>query len=119
VTTSVPKPPAGTGSSGRALWRQVLERFTLDQHELALLREAVRTVDQLDQLDDVVRAQGVMLEGRVHPAVVEARQLRLVLARLVASLRLPDEDEQRPQRRGSARGTYVERRVYGSLKAAR
>ena len=44
---------------------------------------------------------------------VEARQLRISLARLVGALRLPagDEDDQpagrRPQRRGGARGVYA------------
>ncbi len=81
-----------------------------------MLREAARTVDQLDALDDVVRRDGVMLVDRVHPAVVEARQLRLTLARLIASLRLPDEVDERPQRRGGARGIY--QRKYGSLNIA-
>ncbi|MFC5208610.1 hypothetical protein ACFPM0_18860 [Pseudonocardia sulfidoxydans] len=45
-------------------------------------------------------------DGRVHPAVIEARQQRLTLARLVASLRVPDDGDVRPQRRGAARGFY-------------
>ena len=108
-----PKPPVMTGPSGRALWGDVLGRYELEEHELALLREAVRTVDQLDLLAEVVLAEGPMLDGKAHPALVESRQLRLVMARLVAALRLPsgDEDDQelqrrRPQRRGGVRGVY-------------
>jgi hypothetical protein len=50
---------------------------------------------------------------RTHPAVIEARQQRLTLARLLAALRLPAGDEQdvqpnrRPQRRSGARGVYA------------
>lgn len=114
----IPDPPAGTGSSGAALWREVLERYELEQHELALLREMVRTVDMLDRLAEVVARDGVMVRvlpagEKVHPALAESRQLRLALARLSASLRLPAGEEgdqaqhlRRPQRRGAARGAY-------------
>lgn len=106
----IPRVPNGTGAGGRALWRAVLADFDLDEHEMALLREAVRTVDQLDALYDA--ADTVVVDGgkgpRAHPALVEARQQRIVLARLLAALRLPsgDEAEQRPQRRQGVRGFY-------------
>jgi hypothetical protein len=115
---SIPEPPAGTGPSGLALWQEVLDRYELEQHELALLVEMVRTVDTLDRLASVVARDGVMVPvlpagEKVHPALTEARQLRLALARLSASLRLPAGEEgdqakhlRRPQRRGGARGTY-------------
>ena len=103
-----PNPPDGTGDSGRALWRSVVDRFDLDEHELALLREASRLVDLLDLLDAAVKRDGAMLGDRVHPAAVESRQSRLALARLLAALRLPDgvETATRPQRRGGARRPY-------------
>ncbi|MBA3488262.1 MAG: hypothetical protein H0T78_01745 [Longispora sp.] len=98
----------GLGRSGAKLTRKVLEEFDLDEHELVILREAARTVDTLDALALVIAKEGPMSEDRVHPAVVESRQLRLTLARLFASLRLPsgDGEDARPQRRGAARGTY-------------
>jgi hypothetical protein len=110
---AVPSAPKGAGPSGLALWRDVLGKYELEEHELALLREAVRTVDDLDALAAVTARDGVTLGARVHPALVEARQLRIALARLVGSLRLPagDEDDQaagrRPQRRVGARGVYA------------
>lgn len=111
-------PPEGTCESGRRLWTSVLEEYDLEEHELALLREMVRTVDLLDDLDETVRRDGLMVPGpglamRVHPAAVEARQQKIALARLSAALRLPageEEDTQkgarRPQRRVGARGVY-------------
>lgn len=108
----IPPVPKGSGPSGKSLWESVVGGFEVEAHELLLLKEAVRTTDQLDQLAEVVAADGAMLDGRIHPALVEARQLRLVLARLLAALRLPagDEEDQaanrRPQRRGGARGVY-------------
>jgi hypothetical protein len=113
----VPAPPRGTKVNGAKLWRDVLSRYELEQHELALLREAVRTVDLLDQLAAIVAREGLMVEGphgsKPHPAVVEARQARIALARLTAALRLPAGDEndsgvgRRPQRRVGMRGIYA------------
>jgi hypothetical protein len=115
----VPPAPAGSKSSGKRLWRSILAEYELEEHETALLREMVRTVDQLDQLQAVVERDGPMVAGpglakRVHPALVEARQLRITLARLAAALRLPAGDEEgdakqgtrRPQRRVGVRGPY-------------
>lgn len=108
MSDRIPAAPKGTGPSGRRLWREVQTRFELDEHERALLVEVVRTVDQLDALDAIVAAEGVLeaATGRAHPALVEARQQLAILARLVATLRLPDDEDRRPQRRGAARGTY-------------
>ncbi len=111
----IPKPPSGTRASGRRLWASIVTVFELEEHELALLREAVRTVDTLDRLDALVRADGGMIDTpsgvKVHPGLVEARQLRIALARLLAALRLPDgevgaESQGRRQRRAGARGVY-------------
>jgi hypothetical protein len=112
----VPTLPRGTRVNGAKLWRDVLGRYELEQHELALLREMVRTVDLLDQLAAIVAREGLMVEGawgsKPHPAVTEARQARIALARLTAALRLPagDANDQaagrRPQRRVGVRGVY-------------
>lgn len=114
--TELPKAPADTRASGRALWDSVVADFDLDEHELALLRATVRTVDLLDQLDAAVRRDGPLQDSpqgtRAHPAVVEARQQRIALARLLAALRLPSGEaadvkaSARPQRRVGPRGVY-------------
>ena len=113
--------PDGSGASGRRLWESVLEVDELDEHELALFREMVRTVDLLDDLDARVREDGLMVKGpglvpRVHPAAVEARHARIALARLAAALRLPageegDEQKGARQRRVGVRGVYGVRGV--------
>jgi hypothetical protein len=91
----------------------VVDESVLDEHELALLREAWRTVDLLETLDAVVRRDGPMVERgkRAHLALVKARQLKIAFARLLAALRPPDgvagdESRGRRQRRVGARGTY-------------
>jgi hypothetical protein len=113
MTTSIPPVPKGTGPGGAKLWRETLSRYCFEEHELRMLREAVRTTDELDALAAVVAAEGVTIGAKVHPALIEARQLRLVLARLIAALRIPNEDDdhstggRRPQRRGGPRGIYA------------
>ena len=122
---SIPKAPTGTRAAGKRLWDAVLADYVLEQHELGLLREMVRTTDLLDELDAVIRRDGLIVAGpggadRVHPAAVEARQARIALARLSAALRLPageegdtQKDARRPQRRVGARGVYRIKGVAG------
>lgn len=105
------KAPPGLRAGGKKLWSAVCEDYELAAHELSVLLQACRTVDSLDALEEVVRAEGVTAESsqgaRVHPCLVEARQQRLALAKLLASLRIPVDDAEDagrlPQRRGGVR----------------
>jgi hypothetical protein len=117
----IPDAPAGTRAAGGRLWASVLEEYELEEHELSLLREAVRTADLLDRLDEEIRRDGPMVTSpqgvKAHPAAVEARQQKIALARILAALRLPAGEEgdqqktRRPQRRVGVRGTYGPRAV--------
>lgn len=93
-----PKTPPGLKAGGRKLWTAVTEEFDLGEHEQAVLLQAARTVDALDALQAVIVAEGVTHQSpqgvRAHPALVEARQQRVTLAKLVASLRIPLDDDQ-------------------------
>lgn len=107
-----PKAPRDLAKSGRALWRAVVAEFDLDEHERALLHEAARTRDLCDGLQAQLDTDGLMSESsqgaRVHPAAVELRQQRIVLARLLAALKVPSgEDETAPNR--APRGVHVVR----------
>ncbi len=109
----VPAPPRGVQAAGRRLWRSVLEEFELAEHELALLRQAVRVADVCEQLQQRVDEDGPLLDGKAHPALVELRQQRILLARLIVALRVPlgeTEEEAgvgaRTQRRAT-RGVYA------------
>ncbi len=102
-------PPKGLKRSGKELWLAVNEALDLDAHEAAILLEACRTADRLDALDTAIRKRGPVLpDGRPLPALGEARQQQVVLARLIASLRLPEDlsEPRRPQRRYASRGIY-------------
>ena len=119
---SIPRAPEGAGAAGKRLWRSVLGEYELQEHEQVLLRQAVRVADLCDELQAVVEVDGPMLrvdgQPRTHPAVIELRQQRIVLARLIVALRVPLGDQEqgavitpqspaptRLQRRGT-RGFY-------------
>lgn len=111
MAESVPKPPAGLKTSGRALWRAVLRDYVLDEHEKTILREACRTADSLDGLQTLLDDEGLTSTSsqgvRVHPALVELRQQRVTFARLLTALRIPaGETDDRTQQRGAPRGVY-------------
>jgi hypothetical protein len=106
-TAKLPRAPAGAKTAGRALWRAVLTSYELEEHELALLRQVCRVADVCDDLQMLVDAEGPIVAGRAHPALVELRQQRIVLARLIVAIRVPlgDEEQGRTQYRGP-RGVY-------------
>ena len=117
VTADCPTPPPDDlAASGRLVWEAVTAEYDCEAHELALLHELGRSLDLLDNRAAVLAAEGVMQDSpqgrRVHPAAGEARQQRIVAARLSAALRLPagDEDDptavRRPQRR-QVRGVQI------------
>ncbi len=87
------KTPPGLGVHGRRLWRSVSRGYVLAEVDGPLLLEMCRTVDNLQALAEVVSREGVTHDSpqgvRAHPALVEARQQRLALARLVAALGIP------------------------------
>jgi hypothetical protein len=120
MTEDDPPPPAPEGlrTGGVELWSQVVDEYELAPHELRLLRELCRAVDTVDVLQESIDRDGVMVPTvggdslKVNPAAVEARQGRIVVARLAAALRLPVDDDEgqgdgRGQRRGAPRGVYT------------
>jgi len=112
---TIPKPPQGAGPSGRRIWRAILGEFDLDEHERALVCALVRQVDRLDALEALIDAEGLTVTGhgttKMHPAVVEARQSAIAVARISAALRLPSGEQEDGQaavsgQRRAVRGVY-------------
>jgi P27 family predicted phage terminase small subunit len=102
VSAKRPKPPPSLGKAGAELWRSIVrdlaDGWELDSRELALLERACRCSDELVRLEAAIDADGITTDGskgqvRVHPALVEARQLRLTQLRLLGSLELSDPAE--------------------------
>lgn len=116
------RPPRGLKTAGKRLWREVQERYVLEQHEAALLEQMCRTLDTMEALYVIVEERGEVdaETGRLNPALAEWRQQKIAFARLAGALRLPAGDEadqqagarlRRPQRRVGMRGVYRPRAV--------
>ena len=117
TTSSTPEPPPeDTGPAGRRLWDALTGDYELEEHELVLLRQAVRVADTCTDLQALLDRDGLMLGERIHPASVELRQQRLLLGRLIVALRVPpgdtgEEGAPRTQYRG-LRGPYAPRGLH-------
>jgi hypothetical protein len=109
--------PDDLGPAGVRLFESITADYALSEHELTLLCEASRTADACAELSRIIGAEGYLVDGKVHPAVSEARQQRILLARLFTSLRVPlgdqeDEDQTSTSplpRRATTRGVYSPR----------
>ena len=97
-----PEPPPDLRESGKRLWTAITgdvgEGWRLDARELHLLERACRVEDELRELERVVDAEGLTTAGSrrqttIHPALAEARQLKLVQARLLGSIELCDPSQ--------------------------
>ena len=80
--------------------------------EQLLLLQACRCADRIDQLHREQNSEPSTVRNHkgdevAAPRIIEIRQQSITLARMIASLRLPDDAGERPQRRGGARGAYV------------
>ncbi|WP_406255448.1 hypothetical protein [Streptomyces chartreusis] len=92
------EPPEGLADAGRALWLAVVGEYELAPAELALLAQACRTVDEVEAISEAIAAGPVVVPGstgqpKVSGLFAEARAHRVVLARLLEQLALPDEGE--------------------------
>lgn len=87
----LPSDVAADGRGGR-FWRSVLDHYVLREDEMEVLTEACRLLDLVDALNAAVTADGPVVGGKPHPALVELRQVRQELRRSLAALTLPDED---------------------------
>jgi P27 family predicted phage terminase small subunit len=99
VAAKRPEPPKSLRAPGKRLWRAILRDldpgWELDARELHMLLRACRCADELDRLERVLDRDGVTVEGSrgqtiVHPALSEARQIRLAQMRLLGAIELVD-----------------------------
>lgn len=92
------KAPANLNGSGLRLWRNMTKSYVFGPHELDLLEQACRTSEliesmqgAIDKLDGDYFTIGHAGQPVITPLVAEIRQHRNVLARLLNSLKLPEE----------------------------
>lgn len=94
---STGRAPAGLAARGRRLWRAVAADFDLELDERELLTEACRSLDTCERLEEALRGAPLTTKGSrgqvvAHPLAAELRSERLLVARLLAQLELPDDD---------------------------
>jgi len=95
--TTTRKSPDGLRRRGAAFWRKIAASYDLSTAERELLLEAARTIDLVERLEKVIaESPGLTIGLRAHPAVVEIRQQRLALGRLLAQLQIPPEELESP-----------------------
>lgn len=88
--------PRGLGASGKRIWGQITETYTLRPDELSILEDACREADLIDRLEEALTGAPLMESGSMgqkvaSPLVSEIRQHRNTKRQLLTSLRLPEE----------------------------
>ena len=118
--------PARLGRSGKRLWKDVTERYSLRPDELRLLEDCCRTSDLIDTLQasiDGAGADGLTVKGSmgqqvISPAISEIRQQRSQLRQMLARLDLPDAEGNSPAAgRRSAKASTAARARWNSKSA--
>ena len=94
---------------GCSLWTQTVADVEFEPYNLQVLAEACHTLDALHSLQAALDADGPIIDSpqgkKANPALPELRQGRIVLARLLAALRIPTADDE-PAKQGKPRGLY-------------
>lgn len=112
MTVKRPKAPKDLGAAGRELWDSILgdlpDDWTLDARELHSLKRACRCEDEMVALERAVDRGGETTTGSrgqivVHPALGEARQLRLVQLRLLSVIEMENPDAKKESSPASSR----------------
>ncbi|MFC7973898.1 hypothetical protein ACFUT3_01360 [Streptomyces cinereoruber] len=99
-----PDPPEGLGRQASQLWRDIVDEQDLRTDELRVLEDACREVDLIERMHLELQNAPLVVKGSMgqdvaNPLVQELRQHRGLVARLLASLKLrDDEDEERDAR---------------------
>jgi len=94
------KPPPGLRAPGKRLWASVLGSYVLTPNELETLRQARGTAGEVNRLEkalktlDNLTVEGSTGQEKGHPLLAELRAHRQLLDRLIASLNIPDRDEE-------------------------
>ncbi len=114
--TAPHRAPDDLGDAGRELWQSIVDDLgadlELEPRELAILAAAGRQADVVARLEQIADADGETVPApggtvKLHPAVSEARQGRVALARLLGELKLPSGVDETPRTAASARAQHA------------
>jgi phage terminase small subunit len=93
----LPPAPRHLSSRMRAWWRQTVEAFELEPHDLHLLRLACEAIDEAERLRVLIADEGAVMLDRFgqrkpHPAVAQRLAAMMTAARLVRQLGFATND---------------------------
>jgi hypothetical protein len=99
-----PQAPSNLSARAKRFWDETTEKYDMGGHELLLLEQVCRTMDDIRTLENGMRkalthdGDGLMVLGAArqrvaNPLIGELRQARQSLRQLIGALKLPDEDE--------------------------
>jgi hypothetical protein len=91
------EPPAHLGDAGREFYSRVATEYDLTLPEEAALLQVAETIDALTAIESAIRETGAVVAGRPSPLLVEARQQRAILVRLLGLLDLPLDADPAPR----------------------
>lgn len=113
-----PKAPATLEAAGKALWVEVVEKYTLRADELAVLEGACRARDMIATLTDVWDGdpwtKGSMGQLVEHPAPKAMRAWQAAHDAALARLKLPDDATAGETSTNPARAAAATRWKHGS-----
>ena len=66
--TKSPKPPSCFSDKSKRLWRTIHEEYELECDAIELLRVALENLDLADSARELLRAEGLVINGKKHPA---------------------------------------------------
>lgn len=64
-----PKPPSHLSSEMKRFWKSVNDAYELEQDALLILRAAAENWDRAQEAREQVKKDGLVLNGRRHPAI--------------------------------------------------
>jgi hypothetical protein len=94
----IPRAPAGLRAAGKRYWREMNELYEFDVEKLELLKQAARTIDLLERLQQAVdeaetlRTLGSQKQLVSIPEVGALKEHRALLVTITKALELPSEE---------------------------
>jgi len=94
-----PPPPRHLSARARGIWREINQEFALEAEALATLQIALENLDLADKARETLAREGIVSDGRRHPATDVLKQAHGLYLRAMRALGLDVEP-----RGGSCRG---------------
>src|ERR1039457_6165207 len=68
MKTKTPRPPAYFSPKTKAIWRAITNEYELEVESFETLRVALENLDLADKARELLRSEGLVVNGKKHPA---------------------------------------------------